>query len=479
MVKPGRSFPVHFQRLEDELDPVKTYLSGRLLNAGAGVRDIGPFLSKCGATSVTRYDLWSSDPQVVVGPLEAMPFEDGSFDAVLCNAVLEHVHGVEEAMHELARVVREGGHVVVAIPFLQPYHPCPGDFRRYTADGLADLGSQAGLDLVEMRPVHTIAQTVGWILWEDALERGGRLWRLLVWFVVLVWTRLSQRTNRPRRHSANTFQAVFRRPTEDNLMPWPARWRDASVPPACSHVPTMLVPDELRLLHYLDRQCYRGIGAIVDAGAFLGGSTVALASGVRANHRARRTSPAAPIHTFDRFKVESYTLGRYFPEHTPIGSSFREAFDRNTARFADLVEVHAGDILEHEWTGGPIEILFVDIAKTCAVGDWVIWQFFRHLIPGRSIVVQQDYLYPKGTGWLHIAMEFYADSFEYICDTEVNSVVFLSAKAIPRDVLQRHTVERLSREERAALADRAADRFTGQKRDTILAAKEDFLNAIH
>ena len=40
----------------------------------------------------------------------------------------------------------------------------------------------------------------------------------------------------------------------------------------------MLMDDELRLLEFLTEIYWRGKGIIVDAGAFLGGSTTALAS---------------------------------------------------------------------------------------------------------------------------------------------------------------------------------------------------------
>ena len=119
-----------------------------------------------------------------------MPFEDAAFDSVLCNAVLEHVPNVEDSIRELARVVKPNGYVVIAVPFLQPFHACPTDFRRYTADGLADLGARAGLDVVCVLPVHSIAQTLGWIIWEYAQEKGGRLRRSAARAIVLAATRL-------------------------------------------------------------------------------------------------------------------------------------------------------------------------------------------------------------------------------------------------------------------------------------------------
>jgi SAM-dependent methyltransferase len=466
--------PVHFQALEQELEPVAHYLSGHMLNAGCGSRDISPYLRAKGVAEVTRYDMASSDPDVVIGPLEAMPFADASFDSVLCNAVLEHVRDAESAIRELARVVRKGGHIVVAVPFLQPYHACPGDFRRYTAEGLAQLGRSAGLDVIETLPVHSFAQTIGWILWEYAQEKGGRLRRGVAWMIAFLLTRLWNRTDRALVKNANTFQVVFRRSQSNEAEIIGTEWRRKPVPAACAKVPTMLVPDELRLLHHLAEDYYSGMGAIVDGGSFLGGSTVALADGLRHNPRWHRLRDAKPIHSFDRFEVEDWTRGRFFPKSTAAGTSFREQFDRNIAPYADLVEVRAGDVCEYEWKGGPIEILFIDLAKHWKVCDWVTWQFFPHLIPGRSIVVQQDYLYHHWVGWLHVTMELYADYFEYVCDTEVNSVVFLNTKRIPESVLRRNSVESLTFAEKMELMDRAANRFDGAKRDLILSAKAHF-----
>ena len=210
--RPVRIGPVHFQPLEAELAPVVRYLRGHLLDAGCGTRDIAAFLRQGGVTRITPYDIAPDGAGIVRGPLEAMPFAGGSFDAVLCNAVLEHVVDAERAIRELARVVAPGGHIVVAVPFLQPYHPCPGDYRRYTADGLGQLGRRGGLEVVAILPVHSLAQTVGWILWEHAVEKGGRLRRAATWAVAYTATRLSMGTDTSVRRNANTFQAVFRRP---------------------------------------------------------------------------------------------------------------------------------------------------------------------------------------------------------------------------------------------------------------------------
>ena len=45
-----------------------------------------------------------------------LPFEDESFDVVLCNHVLEHIPDDTRAMHELFRVMRKGGWGIFQVP---------------------------------------------------------------------------------------------------------------------------------------------------------------------------------------------------------------------------------------------------------------------------------------------------------------------------------------------------------------------------
>lgn len=204
----ARVGPVHFQPLEYELAQVAKYFRGRLLNAGCGNRDISEIVTAEMAEHVVNYDMRSTIPGAILGPLAKTPFADGEFDTILCNAVLEHVPEIDCVMAELARVLKPGGFFIAAVPYLQPYHKDPTDFRRYTRDGLEELGRLHGLRTVEMLPVHTIWQTLGWIAWEWAVEKGG--WRRsVVYPPVWLMTRLFNRTDNRLQNNANTFQAVY------------------------------------------------------------------------------------------------------------------------------------------------------------------------------------------------------------------------------------------------------------------------------
>jgi SAM-dependent methyltransferase len=54
--------------------------------------------------------------------ITAIPFEDSSFDAIICSHVLEHVPDDRRALRELARVLKPGGWAILQVP-LDPDRP--------------------------------------------------------------------------------------------------------------------------------------------------------------------------------------------------------------------------------------------------------------------------------------------------------------------------------------------------------------------
>lgn len=72
-----------------------------------------------------------------------LPFADGSFDLVVSDQVFEHIEGdPQRAIDETLRVTRPGGRVVHTTCFLTPNHG-PGDYWRFTPEGLQYLCRRA------------------------------------------------------------------------------------------------------------------------------------------------------------------------------------------------------------------------------------------------------------------------------------------------------------------------------------------------
>ena len=94
---------------ERRLQIVQRYIplkDRRVLDVGCGV-DIS--LSRLRTAAETTQNLVAA-----VG--ERLPFRDGSFDVVLLNEVIEHVHDDRQTLQEALRVVGPGGHVVIFAP---------------------------------------------------------------------------------------------------------------------------------------------------------------------------------------------------------------------------------------------------------------------------------------------------------------------------------------------------------------------------
>lgn len=198
--------------IEQELQPVAPYLRSRVLNAGCGDRDISGCLLGWQAASVDNCDIQTSIPGAFLCDLTTIPRPDGSYDSILCNAVLEHVPDPEAVMAEFFRLLPSGGYLVVSVPFLQPFHPTPFDFRRFTRQGVEQLAQKSGFNLLEIHPVHSLAQTIGWQLWAHLEERQSRLGKLLAWLPIVLATHIWQRPAAGSAGVANAFQAVMVKP---------------------------------------------------------------------------------------------------------------------------------------------------------------------------------------------------------------------------------------------------------------------------
>jgi SAM-dependent methyltransferase len=93
----------------------------RMLDIGCGigtyVQKLSEFSSRVYGIDVDRSRVANVDGRpLAVGVSERLPFEDGAFDMVLLNEVIEHVEDDARTLREACRVVRSGGHVVVFAP---------------------------------------------------------------------------------------------------------------------------------------------------------------------------------------------------------------------------------------------------------------------------------------------------------------------------------------------------------------------------
>lgn len=81
---------------------------------------------------------------------EALPLSDESVDLVVNFQVLEHVPQTKEFLREIHRVLKPDGMLVLSTHGLWPYHPCPGDYYRWTQEGLKLVIEESGFVVEEV-----------------------------------------------------------------------------------------------------------------------------------------------------------------------------------------------------------------------------------------------------------------------------------------------------------------------------------------
>jgi SAM-dependent methyltransferase len=136
--------------LDAELARLAPAMRGAVLEVGTGAARRGRFLPP--TARVSRWLTVDLDPARrpdAAGDVEALPVRTGSMDWVLCIEVLEYVPSAERAVTEIARVLAPEGTAVLAAPFLHRADT-PSDRRRFTAVGLAELATRAGLRVTEV-----------------------------------------------------------------------------------------------------------------------------------------------------------------------------------------------------------------------------------------------------------------------------------------------------------------------------------------
>ena len=183
---------------------------------------------------------------------------------------------------------------------------------------------------------------------------------------------------------------------------------------------------------------YTGQGEMVDLGCWLGATTIPLAIGLRQNPLPQAQSRI--IRAYDTFVW--YEFYEQFIHGTPLagrlrtGESFVDEVQRRTAPWKERIQIVVGDLHQQIWSGEPVEFLLIDAMKDWWMANSIPRQFFPSLIPGLSIVVQQDFSF-YGSPWIHLLMYRLREYFEPVDDVpESSSMVFRLRRPIPDAVLQ-------------------------------------------
>jgi tetratricopeptide (TPR) repeat protein len=170
-------------------------------------------------------------------------------------------------------------------------------------------------------------------------------------------------------------------------------WQSLLLPAAVTRIKSMLSHEEKQYLTWLTSEKFEGWGAVLDLGPWMGSSSAALAEGIR------RQGNKCKVFSFDLFSWEPSYMESIAPENLKEGDDFIHLFLREIADYEPFIQAQKQDLKKYVWDDGPIEILFVDAAKSWELTNSILKGFGHQLVPGKSRIVLQDFRH-YSTHWL-------------------------------------------------------------------------------
>jgi SAM-dependent methyltransferase len=122
-------------------------------------------------------DLPGSGAECIFEPGQAVPVSDHSVDGVVSFQVLEHVWDLAWYLQEARRMLKDDGVLILSTHGVWPYHPHPGDFRRWTRPGLVREIEAHGFDVVEN---HALVGPLAWTMLFQSMALGAMIAKIPV-----------------------------------------------------------------------------------------------------------------------------------------------------------------------------------------------------------------------------------------------------------------------------------------------------------
>ena len=134
--------------------------------------------------------------------ITAMPFEDHSFDCVICSEVLEHIPDDGQAINELVRILKPGKTLAISVPRFVPEKICwllsdeyfnanMGHVRIYKKDAIIQQIESFGLTYLTRHYAHSIHTPYWWLKCLVGPNRTDSL-PVNLYHKMLVWDLMKQ-----------------------------------------------------------------------------------------------------------------------------------------------------------------------------------------------------------------------------------------------------------------------------------------------
>ena len=157
-----------------------------------------------------------SECDITMDAEKHFPFDDESFDHILCLNLLEHVYDVRNVLSDSYRCIHAGVKMIIVTPFLIPVHGCPHDFRRFTMDALRKMLKETGFEITHTKTLGCGALVAGYQMtsWLIPISLLRTAFRLTCTTAEWCAKRLSKRYKCLSKNYALGFMLHVQKPTK-------------------------------------------------------------------------------------------------------------------------------------------------------------------------------------------------------------------------------------------------------------------------
>lgn len=136
---------------------------------------------------------WDQSKLDIVSDITAIPVPDGSFDAILCTEVFEHIPDPVDAIKEFSRLLKKGGHLIITAPFCSlthfaPYHYYSGFNKYFYQKQLGDHGFEIDEIVPNGNYFDYVAQELARLPYMAKQHSTGNIfpWHYILWGLTLI-----------------------------------------------------------------------------------------------------------------------------------------------------------------------------------------------------------------------------------------------------------------------------------------------------
>ncbi|MBI3601165.1 MAG: class I SAM-dependent methyltransferase [Nitrospinae bacterium] len=175
--------PFYFARrgLYQHIKSLSPSIYGKTLDIGCGGK---PYKNICNSSEYIGLEIDSPENRknkeadyFYYG--KKFPFQDGEFDSVITSQVLEHIFNPDDFLSEANRVLKDGGILLISIPFVWDEHEQPYDYARYSSFGLKYLLENNGFNVIEYRKsindIRAIFQLINGYIYKKTVTQNAYL----------------------------------------------------------------------------------------------------------------------------------------------------------------------------------------------------------------------------------------------------------------------------------------------------------------